>query len=459
MKTIGKIKDKLQNVTLSFDAFTTAYTCMLLFFFAPYCSTVCDPVVLAFAPLAFLIPFAVTPLICALIYRFNPLLFGRYHLFMPLSAMVGAVFFVLAFGARSGGDATLVFFALMFFIVAHIMYKYCSYSVGARLGGPSSARLPERNIFALIGAALAFLSVYCFYSYDSATVFLNSAYLAGGLCLITSLIQYLTTVNETPRLSGRRAQSVKNMFRMFYAELDMRIFLSSSFFYAAFFCAAGMTVFYLSALGMPAYICVTAAAVIAATFGLGYALADRMIKRRSVALSIAILVLFAIGVILFSVTVACTADTARIGCIMPAAVCIGAGGALCARQTDMRFLSIKPKATGGVVNMLIRLSRCGAAAVALIPTAIACIVYKYTGAAACFSYAVIAAVAFAIAGFVLARRTAQSVAVKEPVEELNSEERQPVQQIDGLITGNDGSDSDADIDAIIDGSLEANDEQ
>ena len=100
MKKSDKIKDKLQSFTLSLDAFCMAYTSMLVFFFVPYCASVCGSLVIAFLPLVFIIPFALMPVVYALVHRFNPLLFGRYHLFMPLSAMVGALFFVMSFSAE-----------------------------------------------------------------------------------------------------------------------------------------------------------------------------------------------------------------------------------------------------------------------------------------------------------------------------------------------------------------------
>lgn len=457
MKKSDKIKDKLQSFTLSLDAFCMAYTSMLVFFFVPYCASVCGSLVIAFLPLVFIIPFALMPVVYALVHRFNPLLFGRYHLFMPLSAMVGALFFVMSFSAEGGGgQAALVFFGLLVFVSSLIIYRYCSFSVAARLGGKSIAKLrTEEVVFAVIGAALSFVSIYCFYTYDPQTMFINSAYLAGGLCVIAALVQYLRTVNETPRLSVKRIRTVKSVFRSFYVGLDTRLFLSSVFFISAFVGIGGLLVYYVLTLGLATYIAVVTAAVVAGTYAIGYVLSHKLINKRTVALSVVIAVTLVISAVLFAMSVAFN-DVGKICCIMPAAVFVGVGGALCSRQARMRFLSVKPHATSGTVYMLMKLARCAGVAIALVPIAISCLVYAYVGTALCLSYGFVALALLPIVGFVLTYNTTAEIGkLPELSYELNMEELRSVSAdendgVDRLIIGK-NDEVDAEIDELVNG--------
>ena len=436
---LDRIKNKLLSVTVSFDSFCSAYVCTLLFFFVPYFVSRLGAVPLAFLPLIFIVPFAALPLLYVLIHRFSPLIFGRYHLIMPLSAILCAVFFVLAFSANDGGDIALVFSGLVLFLVSLVAYRYCSFSVAARLSGKSIAKLrTEEAVFGAIGMALCFLSIYSFYKYNPDTLFLNSAYLCGALCLITALIQYLATVSETPRLSGKRLRSVKSVFRTFFVGLEKRVFLSSMFFTASFIGVAGLLAYYIFALGLAAHVAVIATAVVAASYGAGLIVASKLIRKRSVALSVAITVLLVVSSTLIAASVAFN-DVVRIYCIMPCAALVGVGGALCTRQIYMRFLSIKPRLSSGIVFILIRLARCAAAGIALIPIAAACIAYGYFGAAA-LSYSFGAAGLFAIVGVALAQRAKPHTArLPELSYELNLEEFRLLTNApepeDGLITG------------------------
>lgn len=457
MKKSDKIKDKLQSLTLSLDAFCVAYTSMLVFFFVPYCASVCGSLVIAFLPIVFIIPFAVMPLVYTIVHRFNPLLFGRYHLFMPLSAMIGTLFFVLSFSADGGGgQAALVFFGLLVFVCSLIVYRYCSFSVAARLGGKSIARLrAEEVVFALIGAALSFVSIYCFYTYDPQTMFINSAYLAGGLCVIAALVQYLRTVNETPRLALKRNRSVKSVFRSFYVGLDTRLFMSSVFFISAFVGISGLIVYYVFALGLATYLAVAMAGVIAGSYAIGYVAAHKFINKRTVALSIVIAVMLVLSAVLIAMAVAFN-DVGKLCCISPAAVLAGVGGALCARQAGMRFLSVKPHATSGTVYMLMKLARCAGIAIALVPIATVCLVYEYLGGAACLSYGFVALAILPIVGFVLTYNTTAEIGkLPELSYELNMEELRStsggaVEGVDRLIIGK-NDEVDAEIDELVNG--------
>ena len=120
MEKTDKYEGIIQSILNPADAFVSAQEFMLVLMFLPYCAEH-GKLVTAFMPLAMLAPIAFMPLVYSLLHRFDTLLFGRYHLVMPLSAFLSAPFFV--FGERRGriGGVRDIFRAVLFrFVLARV---------------------------------------------------------------------------------------------------------------------------------------------------------------------------------------------------------------------------------------------------------------------------------------------------------------------------------------------------
>ncbi len=388
---------------LSCDNFTTAYIVALLLFSAPYIVERCGVLALAFMPLALLLPFAVMPVFYSLIHRFSPLMFGRYHLVMPVTGMASALFYVMLWSSDGVGasGACLAFFGMLAFIEALLVYKYCSFSVRTRLGGEGVDKTSIPSIgFALLGAAAALSTQYGFYFYDKATMYLNAAYIVGAATVILSLVQYFATYTEIPRLGGRRVQSIKSVFKTFYVGLNRRTYLSSMFYMTAFVTVAALGAYFAYA-GGGSRLSVSVTCAFIAAYAAVFAVTSVKLKRRSVGLSVAVTVILALSSIAFGLAMLDLGAEARTALCVIGAALVGGGGALCFRQMRMRFVSIKSRATVGTVYLLIELTVCAAAAIALVVLVICYGAGLRNGALVGFAYGFGAGGLFAVVGLAL----------------------------------------------------------
>ncbi len=164
MEKTDKYEGIIQSILNPADAFVSAQEFMLVLMFLPYCAEH-GKLVTAFMPLSMLAPITFMPLVYSVLHRFDTLLFGRYHLVMPLSAFLSAPFFVLTFSARGAGAsaACAIFFGLFFFVLFSLVYKYCAFSVRVRLygGGVKSPSLAYMCFFTA-GAAAAVACLFGF---------------------------------------------------------------------------------------------------------------------------------------------------------------------------------------------------------------------------------------------------------------------------------------------------------
>lgn len=416
----GKNENRMQKTVLACDMFTAAYSVMLLLFFLPYVSANGQWIASAFVPFGLILPFAVMPVLYALVHKLDPLLFGRYHLFMPLSALVSALLFVVFWSADGTGiGATKIALCAVAFGITTVMYRYCSFSVRVRLGGggivtPSNTSL----VYAGVGGAAAIGTVVAFYFYDSATAFINSAYIVATAGVILAMVQYLTTFYHIPRLSGKRAQSVKSAFRTFYSGLNYRTFFSSIFTVAAFAIVAALSVG-VSLAFLPTWYCyVVAGSLVGAMILSSFFV--RLIKRRSRRLTAVIITLLFVSAALFALTeVFALFGFAEASTVIAACLC-GAGSALAMRQMRIRFLTVKPRVTSGVVHILIELATAASVAIALAAAVVVGSVSVKTGELMTYVYGFIAAAVFGIAAVMTARiRRAVPGAPKEPSFEPN----------------------------------------
>lgn len=419
----SKYENRVQRIILSCDTFTTGYCVMLLLFLLPYAVTTDQIIAAGFLPLACLIPLAVMPLVYTAVHRFDMLLFGRYHLFMPLSAFLSAIFFVLFFGAEPGaGGACLVFFCSAVHILTSMVYRYCSFSVRARLVGDSVYKPSiATRIFSAAGAAAAIGVTYAFYKYDPQTALLNSAYVLAAACVILALVQYLTSFYNIPKLGGKRVQSIKSVFRMFFGGLKKRTYFSSLFYVAAFATLAVIETLlcYNVADYSPSVSALTVAAVTVSAFFVASFLCTEFMKRRTWLPSAVNLVCIAAASALFmAVTLADMPAKGVTACVAVAAALVGGGGAVALRQMRLRFLTIKSRITSGTVFVLYELTVCAAVAIAVTVGAVAAAVFSTQGIADVFAYAAATAVVFATVGFAVSTKRA---ARAEDVGELSYE--------------------------------------
>ena len=419
----SKYENRVQKIILSCDSFTTGYCVMLLLFLLPYVVTNDQIVAAGFLPLVCLIPLAVMPLVYTAVHRFDLLLFGRYHLFMPLSAFLSAIFFVLFFGADAGaGGACLVFFCSTLHIIMSSVYRYCSFSVRARLVGDSVYKPSVyTRAFSAAGAAVAIGVVYAFYTYDPKTALLNGAYVLASVCVLLALVQYLTSFYNIPRLGGKRVQSVKSVFRTFFGGLKKRTYFSSLFYVAAFATLAVIETLlcYAVAQSSPSSLVLTAVIVTAAAFFVVGFLCAELMKRRTWLPSAINLACITIASILFMVVaLAKMPESGVTACVVIASLLIGGGGAVALRQMRLRFLTIKSRITSGTLFVLFELTLLAAVAIALAMGAVVAAVFATRHSVNAFAYAAAAAVVFATVGFAVSTKRAVRA---EDVGELSYE--------------------------------------
>lgn len=409
MDTKSRYESIGQRIGLSCDAFSTGCLIMCLLFFVPYVAESGGTLVMWFLPLACLVPFVVMPLVYMVIHRFDTVLFGRYHFVMPLSAFVAAPFFVMAWSANGVGAAQscLVFFGVLIFAITIMVYRYCAFSVRARLTNSGIVdKSPIYEAFTAAGCIAAVVAFAGFWHYDQATAYVNTAYVMGAATIVLTLVQYLITFYDIPRLGGRRVQSVKSMFASFYGELDVKMYLSILFFEAAFACIAALLVYFGFALGVGLYGTIFVAATVIAVYGISACVVSRRITRRSMTLSIIdiVCVVLSAGVLIVLAALGNKGDGTLAGLVIAAAIA-GFGGAVAVRQNKLRFLTVKPRVTTGTVFILSELTMFAAAGIALFVAAlVATVIEVSVNPITSFIYGFGIAVLLAVVAFVLCSR-------------------------------------------------------
>ncbi len=404
----GKYESKVQKIGLSCDAFSTGCVILCLLFLAPYVSSNGGTLVMWFLPLACIVPFAVMPLVYMGIHKYDTLLFGRYHFVMPISAFLAAPFFVMAWSASGVGasQSCLVFFGVLVFVMTIMIYRYCAFSVRARLGGVSIVdKYPVYEIVCAVGCVVAAVAFALFLRYDPDTVYVNTAYVMGGVTVLLALVQYLITFYGIPRLGGRRVESAKSVFNSFFGGLDVKMYLSALFFEAAFAIVAALLVYFGFALNIGLSGIIAVAATVIAVYGISAYFCARYITRRSMKLSIMniVCVILPCGILTLLAALDKTGDGVLAGLII-AAVILGVGGAVAVRQTKLRLLTVKPRVTSGSVFILFDLTMCAAAGIALISAAIVANVLSWSLSVTAFIYGFAIAVALAIVAMILCSR-------------------------------------------------------
>ncbi len=368
MEMKDKIVDKLKRGAMSCGSFTTAYAVVTVLFFVPYVYVYGGAVVSAFLPFAFLIPFIIMPIMYSVMHRFSPLLFGRYHLFMPVSAAVAALFFVTAFSAteKNAIGAASMFFGMTLFVPMLLIYRYCMFSVAARLAGDNiGKRHISSAVFSLVGAVCGVCTMYGFYRYDPATMFVNCALVLAAVSIIIAFIGYLATFNDVPVLGGKRAQSIKSVFKTFYVGIYRRTYFSSFALTAAFFVIASLSVAHTSKAISP-NAAFTVAFLAVGVFACAYAVFTKFVKRRTTVIAAIIALCLIMSAVLFGVSII----SKHTALVVIAAILCGACGALSVRCMSLEFLAIKPRVTSGVVFNLLSLTVNAAFAVALAVAAV-----------------------------------------------------------------------------------------
>ena len=89
-------------------------------------------------------------------------------------------------------------------------------------------------------------------------------------------------------------------------------------------------------------------------------------------------------------------------CVMIAAGVTGIGGAMAVRQTRLRFITIKPRITSGVIFVLYGLTAFAAVAVAFLVAAVVTEILYAAPSVTAFVYGFAAAGVFAVVAFALA---------------------------------------------------------
>lgn len=409
MAKSGRHKEQLRKAMLSCDSFTTGYSVMLLLFFVPYCASFGGTVVLACMPIVCLVPFVVMPFVYTAVHRFNPLLFGRYHLVMPVSAALAALFFAAAFSVaeQNAAGACMIFFGALIFAVALISYRYCAFSVRARLIGDGvEKRSVASACLSVAGAAAATATTLCFNAADPAGFYADSAFALAAMNMITATVQYLASFYDIPRLGGKRSRSIKSAFRMLYSGLDKRRYFAALCAPAGFAAAAALSVFF-AMTALDSFVAPVAALVSAFAVT---AVALRSFRSPRFVFDIGR------GCVVAAAAVfgACVAldGTAAFACAIVASVALGFGGAAAWRGSTVELLYVKRRVTSGTVCLLTELTAYAAAAVALAVAAVVLLLLRYVGGADMFAYGFAAAGALALASVVLAnvrrRRTVAS---------------------------------------------------
>ena len=390
MEMKEKIEDKLKRAALSCGSFTAAFAAVTALFFVPYLNRYGGALVSAFMPLAFLLPFIALPLMYALIHRFSPLLFGRYHLFMPISALCAAVFFVAAFSSDGANaySAAIVFFGMTLFASSLLIYRYTAFSVAARLGGDRVGKPRLSSVItAVVGGAAGVGTTYGFYRYDISTMYLNSAFVLAAAFVTVAFVGYLSTFNDVPKLGGKRVQSVKSVFASFFGGMDKSVYFSSLASVTAFTVISALSVAHTAYI-LSDEIAFAVCGCIVAAFALFYVAASKLVKRRSFGSVVCAAACLLASAALFGASVA----VKNVALVLSAAAFCGAGGALAFRCACLRFSTVKPRMTSGILFALLSLTVCAAFAVALAANGI-CVVaggaphaYVY-----CFGFAAFAA--------------------------------------------------------------------
>lgn len=388
---------------------------MCLLLFVPYIARLDGTIVMWFIPVACLVPFAILPLFYLIIHKSDMLLFGRYHLALPISAFVAAFFFAMAWSARDGGPAgnCLIFFGALFFVSAIAVHRYCAFSVRARLtGGGIVSSAPFNEILCAAGAAAAVVVFFGFLYYDEETAYINTAFVLSGVSIVLAMTQYLATHYGIPRLGGRRrARTVKSVFAAFYGGLDRKMYFSALFFESAFSTISALIVYFGFFAGAGVYRTVIAAATLVGVYALAACACTRIVKRRTVMLSAMEFVCATCACVLL----VCAAATELGGdglyaCLIAAAVLTGLGGAVSVRQTKLRFLTIKSRITIGTVYILLELTMLAAAAIAFTVASVVITVISYSGDITGFIYGFAAATVLAVVAMALAGRSKRAVA-------------------------------------------------
>ncbi len=378
----GKTISIFEKLALSCDSFTAGYSCLLVLFFIPYAAQYTYVAVLGVLPLACVLPFAVMPILYAVIHRADTLLFGRYHLVMPLSGFASALFFVFVWSASAvnARGACFIAFGATLFAATAPLYRYCAFSVRARLSGENvigGSRVSA--VFAAVGAATAIGAFVGFYYYDAGSAFVNTAYVLGAACILLALFQYLATYYGIPRLGGKRVQPIKTVFRTLFAGMDGRVFACVLLFDAAFFAAAALATYACVVLGLGMYTGV----ISAATLVVGYAavaatLWKKPLRKRSKLYVVAFVCTFA-GAALTIAALTVKLDSRIITAMLAAgAALIGAGGGAALRQTRIKLVAVKPDITSGIAFLLVELTMLAAMAIALAIGAAAVAVFVAT---------------------------------------------------------------------------------
>lgn len=404
MDTKSKFQSRIKRIGLSLDAFSTGCLVMCLLLFVPYVSGV-GSLVMWFLPLTAAVPFVVIPLVYLLIHRVDTLLFGRYHFIMPLSAFVFAPFFVMAWSASGEGalQSCLAFFGLLIFAVGILTYRYCAFSVRARLTNAGIVeKSPQYEIFCLLGCVAAAATYAGFLHYDSAAVYVNTAYVIGALSVLLALIQYLITYYSIPQLGGRHIIGVKRVFGEFYGGIDTCMFLSALFFEAAYAAIAALLVYFGFEIGIGMYATIGVASTVIVAYAISAFFCSRYITRRSVRLSIinTVCVALSAGALVLLAALGVSGSAAEAGLIVAAAV-VGMGGAVAFRQSKLRLLTVKPHLTNGIVFVLSELIMFAAAGMAFFVAAIVTAVLIATHSVTAFIYGFALAFVFAVSAFVL----------------------------------------------------------
>lgn len=397
--SIAKFKDIMTKTALSSERFTTAYCTALVFFFLPYALKFEGRYSLFYIPLALGVAFAALPIAYALIHRYSPVLFGRYHLALPATGLLTALFFVFVWSGKTGGaaDNVLCFFGVALFAVTLLVYRYCVFSVRVRLVGDDFKRPSVYDgAVSALGIAGAVATLYGFYVYDESTMFINSAYVLGAVTLIFVFAQYFASYTEIPNLGGKRPMSVAAAFKECYCGIRRRTYLSSLFFVSAFLAVASVLVYAVKILGLGSGTAFLSAMLAVIAYMTVSALFSRF-ELPNLHSTVATAVFLALAAVF--VTVAAFAGDAASGLIPTAAVFAGAGGGLCVRRMRVGFMSVKTSATSGIIYIITELCTVAAASICALCDGIVGAAYGIGGAA--LTIAGGAAVMFVIAATVL----------------------------------------------------------
>ena len=369
MEIKGKIVDRLKRYALSCGSFTAAYAVVIVLFFVPYVNSYGGVIALSVLPLAFLLPFIIIPVAYSLMYRFNPLLFGRYHLVMPITAIVSALMFVTAFSVteKSVIGILTVIAGIAVFVSAILVYMYCAFSVSARRGGARISKASLSTIAtALLGGVAAVGTMYGFYRYDKATMYSNCALVLAAACLLVSFVGYLATFDAVPVLGGKQVKPVKRVFVNFYGGMDRRVYFSALMLLASFVTIAALSVAHAVGIAHNDFVFAVAGSIVIA-FALCYVISRILLNGRYNALAVSATVCLTASAVLLVLSVFVN----DIAFVIAASALCGGGGAFAVKFMGIRFLSIKSRVTSGLMFNLMGLTVCAALSIAFAVAAVA----------------------------------------------------------------------------------------